>query len=80
MWWYPFLNYGNICKICYRIGSWVGITVKASLVGGKTENFMPVYSADGLGFTVVMQAKIRTGNSVYEKSFISYLKLKVNRI
>ena len=55
MWWYPFLNYGNICKICYRIGSWVkAITVKASLVGGKTENFMPVYSADGLGFTMVM--------------------------
>ena len=33
-------------------------TVKPSWVAGKTENLMPVYSADGIGFTVVLYAKL----------------------
>ena len=41
---YPFLNYVNVCKIFYRIGS--AITVKISWVGGS--------SADVLRFTVVL--------------------------
>ena len=33
MWWYPFYNYANICKIRCRIGS--SMTVKTSWVGGN---------------------------------------------
>ena len=49
---YPFLNYVNICKICSGTGS--AITLKTSSVGSKTENLRPVYSVNGLGFTVVL--------------------------
>ena len=41
-----------ICKTSYRTGS--NITVKTSWLGGKTENSVPVYSRDSLGFTVVL--------------------------
>ena len=36
----------------YGTGS--AITVKTCWVGDKKENLMPVYSADGLGFTLVL--------------------------
>ena len=44
----PFLNYVNICKNCFKIGS--AATLKTSYVGGKTENLMTWYSTDGLKF------------------------------
>ena len=56
MWRYPFLHYINICKTCFRTGS--GVTVKTSWVGGKSENLMPGYFANGLVFTVVLEAKL----------------------
>ena len=56
MWRYPFLHYINICKIFFGIGS--GVAVKTSWVGGKSENLMPGYFANGLGFTVVLEAKL----------------------
>ena len=41
---------------------------------------MSIYSANGLGFTVALLSKIRSGTEFVKKSFISYLpKLKVNR-
>ena len=30
------------------------MTVKTSWVGGNTDIFMPIHSADGLGFTVAL--------------------------
>ena len=68
MWWYHFLNYVNICEICYRIGS--AMTVETTWVGDKTENSMPVFFCRWSWFYSNITSKIRTGNSVCERSFI----------
>ena len=52
----PFYIILTFVKKSFRIGS--GITVKTSWVGGKSENLMPGYFANGLGFTVVLKAKL----------------------
>ena len=39
-------------KICYRIGSTVA--VKSGQLGGKADIFMPMFSADTLGFAVAI--------------------------
>ena len=52
-----------------------------SWVGGKTDIFVPMYSADGLGFTVAGYiSKMKTGNSVYEKWLMFFLTFKVNKM
>ena len=40
---------------CRNSGS---MTTKISWVGGNTDIFMPIYSADGFGFTVGLKAKL----------------------
>ena len=65
----PFLNYVNICKNCYKIGS--AITENGK--GSKTENLMTWYSTDGLNFKIVLSAKLALWiQCVKKKNYILY--------
>ena len=52
----------------------VALTVKNVQQGENADTFMPIFCLSTSNIS-----KIRTGNSVYEKCTLSYLKFKVNR-
>ena len=54
----------------------VKFAVKTSWVGSNTDIFMPVYSAGGLGFTVVLWAKLELRIEFMKK--ISYPTWSLN--
>ena len=48
----------------------VAVSVKTSWIGGNTDIFIPIYSADGLGFTVALWAKLELRIELIKK--VSY--------
>ena len=52
----------------------VALTVKNVQLGENADTFMPIFCLSTSNIS-----KIRTGNPVYEKCTLSYLKYKVNR-
>ena len=47
------------------------VVVKNGWENGNKDYFMPNFFADGIGFAAALWAKIRIGNSVFEKE-VSY--------
>ena len=59
----------------------VVLAVKSGWVSGYTINFMPIFSADVLGYAAVLWVKLELEIQCVRKfSYPSHLKFKANRI